>query len=118
MSSAPPRPAASNPAPNMEVPPDMVAGYANLVRIAHSPSELVFDFAQLLPGVPNARVCSRIVMSPVHAKLLYRALGENLSRYESAFGEIHVPGEVTLADYLFRGPNQPPDNPPKNPPKS
>ena len=117
MSSAPPRPA-SGAAPNMEVPPDMVAAYANLVRIAHSPSELVFDFAQLLPGVPNARVCSRIVMSPVHAKLLYRALGENLSRYESAFGEIHVPGEVTLADYLFRPPQQPPENPPKNPPKS
>ncbi len=112
MSSAPPRPA-SGTAPNMEVPPDMVAAYANLVRISHSPSELVFDFAQFLPGVPNARVCSRIVMSPVHAKLLYRALGENLSRYESAFGEIHVPGETTLADYLFRPPQQPPENPPK-----
>lgn len=112
MSSAPPRPA-SGTAPNMEVPPDLVAVYANLVRIAHSPSELVFDFAQLLPGVPNARVCSRIVMSPIHAKLLYRALGENLSRYESAFGEIHLPGEATLADYLFRPPQQPPENPPK-----
>jgi hypothetical protein len=112
MSSAPPRPAPGA-APNMEVPPDMVSVYANLVRIAHTPSELVFDFAQLLPGVPNARVCSRIVMSPIHAKLLHRALGENLSRYESAFGEIRLPGEVTLADYLFRPPQTPPENPPK-----
>jgi len=111
MTAAPSRPA-PGPAPSLEVPPDLVAAYANLVRIAHSPSELVFDFAQLLPGVPNARVCSRIVMSPTHAKLLYRALGENLSRYESAFGEIHLPGDVTLADYLFRPP-QPPENPPK-----
>ncbi len=112
MTSAPPRPA-SGAAPNMEVPSDLIAAYANLVRIAHSPSELVLDFAQLLPGVPNARVCSRIVMSPVHAKLFFRALGENLSRYESAFGEIRLPGEVTLADYLFRPPQQPPENPPK-----
>ncbi len=112
MTAAPSRPAAT-PAPNMEVPPDLVAVYANLVRIAHTPSELVFDFAQLLPGLPNARVCSRVVMSPMHAKLLYRALGENLSRYESAFGEIRVPGDVTLADYLFRPPQQPPENPPK-----
>jgi hypothetical protein len=112
MTAAPPRPA-PGPAPSLEVPPDLVAAYANLVRIAHSPSELVFDFAQLLPGVPNARVCSRIVMSPTHAKLLYRALGENLSRYESAFGEIHLAGDVTLADYLFRPPQQPPENPPK-----
>jgi hypothetical protein len=112
MTAVPPRPA-PGPAPTLEAPPDLVAAYANLVRIAHSPSELVFDFAQLLPGVPNARVCSRIVMSPTHAKLLYRALGENLSRYESAFGEIHLPGDVTLADYLFRPPQQPPENPPK-----
>jgi len=49
----------------------------------------------------------------MHAKLLHRALGENLSRYESAFGEIRLPGDVTLADYLFRPPQQPPENPPK-----
>jgi hypothetical protein len=115
MTATPPRPAAGQ-APSLEVPPDLVTSYANLVRIAHSPSELVFDFAQLLPGVPNARVTSRIVMSPMHAKLFYRALGENLSRFESAFGEIHLPGEATLADYLFRPPQQPPGshNPPKD----
>jgi hypothetical protein len=112
MTATPPRPAPASP-PNLETPPDLVTVYANLVRIAHSHSELVFDFAQLLPVVPNARVCSRIVMSPMHAKLFYRALGENLSRYESAFGEIRLPGEVTLADYLFRPPQQPPENPPK-----
>lgn len=112
MTAPPPRPAPAS-APNLEVPSDMIAAYANLVRIAHSPTEMVFDFAQLLPGVSNARVCSRLVMTPMHAKLFLRALGENLSRYESAFGEIRVPGEVTLADYLFRPPQQPPEDPPK-----
>ncbi len=98
-------------APQMEVPPDLEAVYANLVRIAHSPSELVFDFAHLLPGIIPARVRTRVVMSPLGAKLLYRALGENLARYEAAFGEIKVPGEASLADYLFKSPPPPPEHP-------
>jgi hypothetical protein len=89
----------------------LVTVYANLVRIAHSPSELVFDFSHLLPGVSPARVCARVVMSPLGAKLLHRALNENLSRYEAAFGEIKVPGagEASLADYLFRPSDSPED---------
>jgi hypothetical protein len=94
-------------APALEVPSDLKTEYANVVRIAHSPSELVFDFAHLLPGVTPARVCSRVVMSPLGAKLLQRALAENLSRYEAAFGEIKIPGENTLADFLFHPPSQP-----------
>jgi hypothetical protein len=94
-------------APSLEVPQDLRTEYANVVRIAHSPSELVFDFAHLLPGVTPARVCTRVVMSPLGAKLLQRALTENISRYESAFGEIKIPGENTLADFLFRPPTPP-----------
>ncbi len=110
MAAVPNRPAAPQP-PHLEVPPDLEAIYVNLVRIAHSPSELVLDFAHMLPGVVPAKVRTRIVMSPLGAKLLLRALGENLARYETAFGEIKVPGEVSLADYLFKPP-QPPENPP------
>jgi len=106
--------------PSIEVPPGIEAVYANLVRIAHSPSELVLDFAHLLPGVPNAQVRSRVVMSPLGAKLLIRALADNLQRYETAFGEIKVPGEASLADYLFRPANpqageSPDPGPGKNP---
>jgi hypothetical protein len=100
------RPATPAP-PALEVPDDLVTNYANVVRIAHSPSELVFDFAHLLPGVTPARVCTRVVMSPLGAKLLQRALAENLSRYEAAFGEIKIPGEGSLADFLFRPPAPP-----------
>lgn len=113
MSNPSSRPAPPQP-PNLEIPPGLEAMYVNLVRISHSPSELVFDFAHLLPGYPAANVRSRIIMSPLGAKLLYRALGENLSRYEASFGEIKVPGEVTLADYLFRPP-QTPENPTQPP---
>lgn len=106
-----PNPAQNRPTPaappTVEVPENLVTNYANVVRIAHSPSELVFDFAHLLPGITPARVCTRVVMSPLGAKLLQRALSENLSRYEAAFGEIKVPGEGSLADFLFRPPTPP-----------
>jgi hypothetical protein len=98
--------------PPMTVPEDLEAIYINLVRIAHSPSEMVFDFAHLLPGSKPARVRNRIVMSPLGAKLLLGALSENIKRYETAFGEIRVPGSKTLADYLFR-PASPSDDTPE-----
>lgn len=103
----------SNPAPQipqpppMEFPADLQVEYVNLVRIAHSLSEIVFDFAQVLPGGNSARVQSRILMSPISAKLFYRALAENLARYEAAFGEINIPGGTSLADTLFRPPDRP-----------
>jgi hypothetical protein len=111
MSASPPRPQGPQ-FPPLELPPDLEIEYVNLVRIAHSPSELVFDFAHLLPGSTPARVRSRIVMSPLGAKLFYRALAENLAKYESSFGEIHIPGDSSLAEHLFRPPN-PPEPPPQ-----
>ncbi len=95
---------------NMEAPNDLQPLYANLVRIAHSPADLVLDFAHLLPGETTATIKARILMSPLSAKLLYRALGDNLARYEAAFGEITVPGNSSLAEHLFR-PFQPPEPP-------
>jgi hypothetical protein len=85
----------------------MEALYANLVRISHSPAELVLDFARILPGSASAQVVSRILMSPVGAKLFFRALGENLARYEAAFGEISLPGDSSLVNDLFRPPHPP-----------
>ena len=98
--------------PPMSIPEDIEAIYINLVRIAHSPSEMVFDFAHLLPGSRPAKVRTRIVMSPLGAKLLQRALIENIKRYETAFGEIKVPGSKSLADFLFR-PSPPSEEPPE-----
>ena len=109
MMSSSPRSAGAQ-LPTLEVPPDLEIEYVNLVRIAHSPSELVFDFAHLLPGSGPAKISSRIVMSPLGAKLFFRALTENLTKYESAFGEINIPGGTTLADNLFR-PHTPPEKP-------
>ena len=110
MSSAPPNRPSAPPFPPLELPADFPIEYANLVRIAHSPAELVFDFAQLLPGGLPARIQSRIVMSPIGAKLFLRALTENLGKYEAAYGEINIPSGSTLADQLFHPP-QPPEKP-------
>jgi hypothetical protein len=101
----------NNPPPQFELPPDLETLYVNVARISHSPSELVFDFVRMLAGDTNNKVVARLVMSPVGAKLFFRALGENLARYESAFGPIYMPNDNGLANELFRS-IRPPDPPP------
>jgi Protein of unknown function (DUF3467) len=66
--------------------------YSNLVMIAHSATEIVFDFARIMPGAPKTRVQARIIMTPTHAKLLQKTLEENLKKYEKQFGEIKIHG--------------------------
>jgi hypothetical protein len=90
----------------VRLPKDLQADYANLVRITHSPSEVVFDFAQALPGLQNPEINARVLMSPLSAKLLWRALGENLKKYENRFGEIEIPGSSSLAESLFQPPEE------------
>lgn len=96
--------------PRIEVTEGLKPLYTNLARISHSPADIVIDFAQILPGENKAGVQARILMSPLSAKLLLRALQENLARYETAFGEIHIPVNSTLAENLFKG-LQPPEPP-------
>lgn len=64
--------------------------YSNLAIITHSPAEFVIDFTRIVPGVPKARVHARIITTPQHAKMLLRALKENIEKFESRFGEIHI----------------------------
>lgn len=65
--------------------------YVNLGLINYSTSEFVFDFATMMPGMPKARIKSRVIMTPEHAKRLMRNLQENIARYESAMGKIELP---------------------------
>ena len=97
--------------PKIIVPEGMEPAYANLARISHSPADIVIDFAHILPGETTANIRSRVVMTPLSAKLLLRALTENIARYEAAFGEITVPSNNSLAESLFRPPHPP--EPPK-----
>ncbi len=86
------------------VPAELEPTYANLAAITHSASEILIDFAQVMPHVPEARVKSRIVLTPINAKLLLNALKEHLGRFEDQFGEIHIPDASSLAEHLFRPP--------------
>ncbi|MCT4665818.1 MAG: DUF3467 domain-containing protein [Flavobacteriales bacterium] len=62
--------------------------YSNLAIINHSPSEFVLDFVNMMPNVPKAKVQSRMIMAPIHAKRLLAALQQNVQNYEQAFGVI------------------------------
>ena len=74
---------------NIELSEDIAEGiYSNLAMIAHSNSEFVIDFIRLMPGVPKAKVKSRIVITPEHAKRLSNALIDNIRKYEETFGPI------------------------------
>jgi len=79
--------------------------YSNFVVISHSPAEFVLDFTRMLPGTPKARVFSRIIMTPQHAKYLLKALNENVEKYEKQFGEIKTQIPADGRQYGF----QPPD---------
>jgi hypothetical protein len=76
---------------NVELPANLEAIYSNFALITHSPSEIVIDFARMLPNVPKAKVYARILMTPMNAKLLHKALGENLGKFEEQHGEIKTP---------------------------
>ena len=62
--------------------------YSNLVIINHSISEFVVDFINIMPGSPKAKVKSRIVLTPEHAKRFQKALSDNINRFEKSNGEI------------------------------
>ena len=70
---------------------EAVAQGTNLAIISHSTSEFVLDFAAVLPGVPKAKVKSRIILAPEHAKRLLLSLQENIARYEANVGRINIP---------------------------
>lgn len=86
---------------NLEIPADLQAVYTNFAIITHSPWEVFIDLAQILPNVPKARMQTRLVLTPTNAKMLLRALEENIKRYEQQYGEIKVPQRLSLADQLF-----------------
>jgi hypothetical protein len=73
----------------IELSPEVAKGiYSNLAVITHGPNEFFVDFITMAPNMPQAKVQSRIIMSPENAKNLLGALMENVKKYEATFGEI------------------------------
>lgn len=74
---------------NIELPEEVAEGiYSNLAIVSHSPNEFIIDFIRMIPNVPKAKVKSRIVLTPEHAKRILKALAENVKRYEAQHGSI------------------------------
>lgn len=89
---------------NIELSEEIAEGiYSNLAMIAHSNSEFVIDFIRLMPGVPKAKVKSRIVITPEHAKRFLLALKDNIEKYESSFGPIKRTDDMPKFPMNFGG---------------
>ncbi len=74
---------------NIELDEKIAEGtYSNLAIINHSVSEFIVDFISMMPGTPKAKVKSRIILTPQHAKRLTKALADNVKKFEQAHGEI------------------------------
>lgn len=79
---------------NIELSEEIAEGiYSNLAIITHSNSEFVLDFIRVMPGVPKAKVKSRIVLTPEHAKRLLSALQDNIDKFENINGMVKVQNE-------------------------
>lgn len=82
---------------NIELPEDIAEGeYSNLAIITHSNQEFVLDFVRVAPGVPKAKVKSRIVLTPQHAKRFMKALLDNVKKFEQLHGEIKEHEQVAI----------------------
>jgi hypothetical protein len=90
---------------NIELSEEISEGvYANLAIISHSNSEFVVDFIRLVPNVPKAKVKSRIIMTPQHAKRLLKALSDNINKFEAQFGAIGETDSGQLPPMSFNTP--------------
>jgi hypothetical protein len=90
---------------NIEIPEEIAEGtYSNLAIIAHSNSEFVIDFVRLVPNVPKAKVKSRVILTPMHAKKLLQALHDNVNKYEAQFGEIDTNTGGNMPPFNFNMP--------------
>jgi len=90
---------------NIELTEEVAEGvYSNLAIINHSPSEFVLDFIKVMPGVPKAKVKSRVLLTPQHAKRLLKALSDNISKYEAQHGEIKNTETMNNIPLSFSGP--------------
>jgi len=67
--------------------------YSNFFAMATSASEFIVDFGRMVPGIPDVKIYSRILMTPLHAKQLKNLLEKNIAGFEEKFGEIQVPGK-------------------------
>ncbi len=90
---------------NIELSEEVAEGiFSNLAIITHSSTEFVLDFIRVMPGVPKAKVKSRIILTPEHAKRLMFAMQDNIEKYEAQNGRIVTNDESPNFPMGFGGP--------------
>ncbi len=90
---------------SIDLPEEVAEGvYSNLAIISHSNFEFILDFIRMVPNVPKAKVKSRVILTPPHAKRLMRALADNIRRYEAQYGQIDEPDPQNLPPMNFSTP--------------
>lgn len=90
---------------NIELSDEVAEGtYSNLAIITHSHAEFIVDFVKLMPGTPKAKVKSRIILTPEHAKRLHMALSDNIRKFESLYGPIKETKQDHMPPFTFGGP--------------
>jgi hypothetical protein len=78
--------------------------YSNFVVVTHSPAEFIVDFTRILPGLPKAKVHSRIIMAPPHIKSFMMALKDNISKFEKKYGEIKIHQQEGVPSFGIKPP--------------
>jgi len=90
---------------NIDLSEDVAEGiYSNLAIITHSHAEFIIDFVKMLPGIPKAKVKSRIILTPEHAKRLTKALNENIRKFEAMHGPIKESKDGGMPPFTLGGP--------------
>ncbi len=90
---------------NIDLDAEIAEGiYSNLAIITHSHAEFIIDFVKMLPGIPKAKVKSRIILTPEHAKRLMKALAENVRKFESMHGTIKETKDGMIPPFSMGGP--------------
>ena len=90
---------------NIDLTEEVAEGiYSNLAIITHSHAEFIIDFVKMMPGAPKAKVKSRIILTPEHAKRLTKALADNIRKFESMHGPIKETKDGGLPPFTMGGP--------------
>ena len=90
---------------NIELSEEVAEGiYSNLAIISHSHSEFIIDFIRMVPNVPKAKVKSRIILTPQHAKRLLSALVDNVNKFEAQYGKITIANQPPFPPMSFNTP--------------
>ena len=74
-------------APQVQIKADeneLLGHFSNLVMIHHNPEEFTLHFIYVFTNGTHGKLVSSTIISPGHAKRLWRALGENIAAIRGA----------------------------------